>query len=322
MESIYFDEILWIVFVVIVSITLTIDLFSEKFSKKLRLLHKNHNAAQQQYPLNLAILWTVVWLSFGVMFAGIIYSMLGSEKALEYITGYALEKSLSVDNMLIFVLIFTSLGIAHVNQHKVLMWGILGAIGMRIGFILAGVTLLETFHWMVYVLGAILIFTSIRMIVKNDKEKLNLEKSLAIRVIKKFANVDPKPTNSSFFVKTNGIRYVTPLFVALVSIEVTDVIFAMDSLPAVLAITRDPFIVITSNVFAILGLRSLYFLVGGGIQKLVYLKYGLTILLGFIGIKMLVSEIIEIPLMISLAVVFSILGVTIAASLIRSKSKR
>lgn len=309
------SDFLWIILAVIVSVTLTVDLLSDK----IRLKTKNKQEPSQKYPLKVAALWTIVWISFGVIFAVVIHFSLGPQKTLEYLTGYALEKSLSVDNMLVFVLIFTSLGIAHTHQRRVLMWGILGAIVMRILFILAGISLLETFHWMVYVLGVILLFSSARMLLKKDQEKLDLEKSLSVRLLGKIIPIDISPTNSSFLKRVNGTLYATPLLVALVSVELTDLAFAMDSIPAVLAITTDSFIVISSNVFAILGLRSLYFLVGGGIEKLTYLKYGLAVLLVFIAIKMLISEFIEIPIIPSLVVVFSILGITFGASVIKSK---
>lgn len=307
---------LWIVFIIIVCITLGIDLFSDHFH---RIFKSKKKSGKTSYPFGTDALWTIVWLSLGGLFALLVNFVLGSQKALEYITGYALEKSLSVDNMLVFVLIFTSLGISHVHQHRVLMWGVIGAIVMRIGFIIAGVSLLETFHWMIYVLGAVLLFTSFRMITKKEKEKLNIEKSLVVRILNKVTPVATNSNDQSFFRRIHGRLYVTPMLVALISVEITDLVFALDSIPAILSITTDSFIVISSNVFAILGLRSLYFLVGRGIEKLVYLKYGLTVLLAFIGVKMLISEYVEIPIIPSLVVVFSILGITFGASLIKAK---
>jgi len=221
--------------------------------------------------------------------------------------------------LMVFVLIFTSLGISHVLQHRVLMWGIIGAIFMRIGFIIAGISLLESFHWMIYILGAVLIFTSIRMITKKEKERLEVEKSFSVRFLKKFIPIDISENHTKFLVKKQGKRYATILLVALFSVEMTDLAFALDSIPAVLAITSDTFIVITSNIFAILGLRSLYFVIGRGIENLVYLKYGLTILLGFIGVKMLISEIYKIDIIHSLIVILAVLGLTIGFSLLRKK---
>ena len=308
---------LWIIFIIIISITLSIDLFSDHFHRFFKT--KKKDRVKSSYPFVTDSMWTIIWISLGVIFAVVIYFSMGSEKALEYVTAYALEKSLSVDNMLVFVLIFTSLGIAHIYQHRVLMWGIIGAIVMRTAFILAGVSLLESFHWMTYVLGGILLFTSFRMITKKEKEKLEIEKSIVVRILNKFASVDSNSNDQRFFKRIDGKFVVTPLLVALLSVEMTDLVFALDSIPAVLSITRDSFIVISSNIFAILGLRSLYFVVGSGIEKLFYLKYGLTAILAFIGAKMLISDFMHIDVIHSLIVVFSLLGVTILASIIRAK---
>jgi len=308
---------LWLAFFIIISITLSIDLFSDHFHKIFKT--KKQSSKKSAYPFGTDALWTIIWISLGCIFGVIIYLSLGYQKAVEYATAYALEKSLSVDNMLVFVLIFTSLGISHVYQHRVLMWGIIGAIAMRIGFILAGVSLLETFHWMIYVLGAVLLFTSFRIITKKDKEKLDIEKGLVVKILKKFTPIDTSSTDHRFYKVVGGKMVVTPLLVALLSVEMTDLIFALDSIPAVLSITTDSFIVISSNVFAILGLRSLYFLVGSGIEKLQYLKYGLTVLLAFIGVKMLISELIHIEVIHSLIVIFTILAITFVASLLKAK---
>ncbi|RDJ31223.1 MAG: hypothetical protein DWQ18_03390 [Crenarchaeota archaeon] len=311
---------LWIIFIAIVSVTLSIDLFSDHFHRFFK--RKKLQDGKTSQPFLTDSIWTIIWIGLGGIFAVLIYFVMGSQKAIEYATGYALEKSLSVDNMLVFVLIFTSLGISHIHQHRVLMWGIIGAIVMRIGFILAGVSLLESFHWMVYVLGAVLIFTSIRMITKKEKEKLEIEKSIVVRILNKFTSVDSTSNDHRFIKRVNGKFVVTPLLVALLSVEMTDLVFALDSIPAVLSITRDSFIIISSNIFAILGLRSLYFVVGSGIEKLYYLKYGLTIILGFIGVKMLLSEFIHIEVIHSLVVVFSLLGVTFTASIIRARKQK
>jgi len=307
-------NLLWISFAVIVTTGISIDLFSDHFHRFLKKTPKTKDSFRVE------IIWTSIWLSLGIGFAIPIYFVLGDSKTIEYITAYALEKSLSVDNLMVFILIFTSLGISHILQHRVLMWGIIGAILMRIGFIVAGISLLESFQWMIYVLGAILLFTSIRMITKKEQKKMDIEKSFSVKLLRKFISVDTSENNSSFFIKKNGKRFATLLFVALFSVEMTDLVFALDSIPAVLAITSDLFIVITSNIFAVLGLRSLYFVIGRGIEKLVYLKYGLTILLGFIGIKMIISEFYHIDIIHSLIVILSVLGLTIFFSLMR-KSK-
>ena len=306
-------ELLWISFVAIVVTGISIDLFSDHFHR----FFKRPKATGDSFKLE--IIWTGIWISVGIGFAIPIYYVLGESQTIEYITAYALEKSLSVDNLMVFVLIFTSLGISHVLQHRVLMWGIIGAIFMRIGFILAGISLLESFHWMIYVLGAILLFTSIRMITKKEKDKIEIENSFSVKFLRKFIPIDISENYSKFIVKKQGKRYATILLVALFSVEITDLVFALDSIPAVLAITNDVFIVITSNIFAVLGLRSLYFVIGRGIEKLIYLKYGLTLLLGFIGIKMLISEFYHIDVIHSLIVILSVLGLTISFSLMKKR---
>jgi len=292
-----------------------IDLFSDHF-------HRFFKRPKSKDNFKLEISWTVIWISVGIGFAIPIHFALGEAKTIEYVTGYALEKALSVDNLMVFVLIFTSLGISHILQHRVLMWGIIGAIFMRVGFILAGISLLESFHWMIYVLGAILIFTSVRMITKKEKEKLEIEKSFSVRFLKKFLPIDLSDNQSRFIVKKQGKRFATILLVALVSVEMTDLVFALDSIPAVLSITDDVFIVVTSNIFAVLGLRSLYFVIGRGIEKMVYLKYGLTMLLGFIGIKMMISEFYKIDVAYSLVVILSVLGLTVMFSLMKIRKSR
>jgi len=309
------EDLLWISFVSIVTAGILIDLFSDHF-------HRFFKRPKSKDNFKLEIAWTVIWISVGIGFAIPIHFALGEAKTIEYVTGYALEKALSVDNLMVFVLIFTSLGISHILQHRVLMWGIIGAIFMRVGFILAGISLLESFHWMIYVLGAILIFTSVRMITKKEKEKLEIEKSFSVRFLKKFLPIDLSDNQSRFIVKKQGKRFATILLVALVSVEMTDLVFALDSIPAVLSITDDVFIVVTSNIFAVLGLRSLYFVIGRGIEKMVYLKYGLTMLLGFIGIKMTISEFYKIDVAYSLVVILSVLGLTVMFSLMKTRKSR
>jgi tellurite resistance protein TerC len=264
-----------------------------------------------------ALGWTITWISLAGVFAGVIYFALGNEKMIEFVTGYTLEKSLSVDNMFVFLLVFTTLGIPHKYQHRVLSVGILSAIAMRIGIILVGATLLDKFHWMIYIFGGMLLYTAIRMILQKEEKKIELEKNIAVRILKKFMPVNLSLVGSKFIVPINGVLHATPLLVALAIVELTDLVFAMDSIPAVLAITRDPFIVITSNVFAILGLRALYFLIGGMMERFHYLKPGLIVLLLFIGTKMMISEVYPIPTATSLIIVFIILAVVIVASLLR-----
>jgi len=278
---------------------------------------------QEQQPFKRAFVWTIIWISLAAVFAIIIYFAFGYEKTFLFVTGYAIEKSLSVDNMFVFLLIFSSLAIPHVYQHKVLMAGILSAIIMRIVLILAGVSLLESFHWMIYIFGGLLLFTAIRMLVQKKEEgkKIEIEKNIAVRILKRFIPISLELNNDKFLLRKNNIVYATPMLVALVIVEVTDLVFALDSIPAILAITTDSFIVITSNIFAILGLRSLYFLLAGTMEKFYYLKPGLAIILFFVGSKMIISEFFKIPIAISLTIIFGILGAALILSLIKTRKE-
>ena len=307
---------LWILFFVILSVTIAIDL--GLFHKIKRKLSKTKPTETEHVMSSKEALgWTLTWISLAGVFAGVIYFTLGNDKMIEFVTGYALEKSLSVDNMFVFLLVFTTLGIPHKYQHRVLSFGILSAIAMRIVLILVGASLLDNFQWMIYIFGGLLWYTAIRMIIQKEEKKIELEKNIAVRILKKFMPVNLSLVGNKFIVPINGIMHATPLLVALAIIELTDLVFAMDSIPAVLAITRDPFIVITSNVFAILGLRALYFLIGGMMEKFHYLKPGLIVLLLFIGTKMIISEFYHIPTVTSLIIVFVILATVIVASLLR-----
>lgn len=304
--------LLWVLFSLFVGVALAVDL---------GVFSKLRKARHEVPPIKLALSWTIVWILLAGVFAGVVYVGMGEEKLIEFVTGYALEKSLSVDNMFVFLLIFTSLNVPHRFQHRVLSMGILGAIAMRIPLIIVGAALLDSFHWMIYLFGAFIIATAIRMLLQRKEKKIIVEKNLAIRILKKFTPVDFEVKSPSFFVIKNGVRYATPLIAALVMIEFTDLLFALDSIPAVLAITTDPFIVITSNVFAILGLRSLYFLLAGVMEKFYYLKPGLIALLLFVGTKMMLSEIIEIPTSLSLSVVVGILGTVLLLSFLRARRR-
>ena len=284
---------------------------------------------KRQQTVKRAFEWTIIWISLAAVFAAIIYLTLGYEETLLFVTGYAIEKSLSVDNMFIFLIIFSSVAIPHVYQHKVLMAGILSAIIMRIALILAGISLLESFHWMIYIFGGLLLFTAIRMLMQKkeeqDKKKMAIEKNIAVRVMKKFVPISFELNNDKFFLRKNNshkVLYATPMLVALVIVEMTDLVFALDSIPAILAITTDSFIVITSNIFAILGLRSLYFLLAGMMEKFYYLKSGLAMILFFIGCKMIVSEFFEIPIAVSLTVIFGILAAALLLSFIRIRQQQ
>jgi tellurite resistance protein TerC len=301
---------------VILSVTIAIDL--GLFHKIKRKLSKTTPTETEHVMSSKEALgWTLTWISLAGVFAVVIYFALGNDKMIEFVTGYALEKSLSVDNMFVFLLVFTTLGIPHKYQHRVLSYGILSAIAMRIVLILVGASLLDNFHWMIYIFGGLLWYTSIRMIIQKEEKKIELEKNIAVRFLKKFMPVNLSLVGNKFIVPINGVIHATPLLVALAIIELTDLVFAMDSIPAVLAITRDPFIVITSNVFAILGLRALYFLIGGMMERFHYLKPGLIVLLLFIGTKMIISEFYHIPTVTSLIIVFIILATVIVGSLLK-----
>ena len=264
-----------------------------------------------------AIAWTGVWIAFALLFNAGIYWWYGHDRALEFLTGYLVEKSLSVDNIFIFLVIFSYFRVPPKYQHKVLFWGILGALVMRATFIYAGVQLMQRFHWIIYVFGGFLIFTGLKML-KHKQEELDPEKNLAVRFVRKFVPLS-KPDEGGegkFLVRLNGKLLATPLLLVLVLVETTDLIFAMDSIPAILAISQDAFIVYTSNVFAILGLRSLYFAVAGLLQLFHYLHYGLSAVLIFIGLKMTLSDWYHLPTAVALGVVLGLLLISIGASLL------
>jgi tellurite resistance protein TerC len=276
----------------------------------------------QQQQTQDALKWTIVWISLAGIFAVIVFFNMGYEKMLEFVTAYTLEKSLSVDNMFIFLLVFSTLSIPYIYQHRILSVGILSAIVFRILLVLVGVSLLESFHWMIYVFGGLLILTAIRLLFQKKEKKIDLEKNIAIRILKVFVPINLNINSNKFLIKQEGILYATPLLVALVIIELADILFAIDSIPAVLAISSDYFIVITSNIFAILGLRSLYLLLSGIMEKFYYLKPALVLLLFFIGIKMLISEVYKMPVLISLIIIFVILSSAIILSLVKLKQNR
>ena len=268
--------------------------------------------------------WTVVVVTTAAIFAAWIFSARGSEAGLQFLTGYLIELALSVDNIFVFILIFTYFRVPAVYQHRVLFWGIFGALLMRGAMIGAGTLLLERFHWIIYIFGAFLVFTGIKMAVHDDVE-IEPENNPVLRLVRRFIPVTRTYEGQRFFVRAlteaGDVRLMaTPLFIVLVMVETTDLVFAVDSIPAVFAITRDPFLVFTSNVFAILGLRSMYFLLAGIIEKFHFLKLGLAIVLTFVGVKMLITYFhLEIPTAISLGVVAAVLGLSVVASLVFPK---
>jgi tellurite resistance protein TerC len=291
----------WIIFNAFVLIMLIIDL---------GVFHrKSHEVSVKE-----ALTWTFVWIILALIFNVIIYYWKGQQQALEYFTGYLVEKALSVDNIFVFIMIFTYFRIPPKYQHKVLFWGIIGALIMRVIFIFAGVALLEKFHFTIYVFGALLIFTGIKMFNQNHS-KIDPGKNPVLKFFKKFMPVTPTLHEDKFFTKIDGKRFATPLFLVLILIETTDLIFAVDSIPAILAITQDQFIVYTSNVFAILGLRSLYFALSGVVQRFWLLSYGLAVVLIFVGIKMTLIDFYKIPIEWSLMFIATIITASIFLSL-------
>ncbi|WP_043098405.1 TerC family protein [Kallotenue papyrolyticum] len=262
-----------------------------------------------------AAIWSAVWIALALVFNVFVWIFLGQQAALEFLTGYLIEKSLSVDNIFVFVLIFSYFSVPSKYQHRVLFWGIIGAIVMRAILILLGVELIERFHWIIYIFGAFLIFTGARMAFHKDDQELHPEDNPLIKLFRRFMPVVPEYHGQKFFVRHAGKLAATPLFIVLLMVESTDLIFAVDSIPAILGISRDPFIVFTSNIFAILGLRALYFLLAGVVEKFRYLKYGLSAVLVFIGFKMVIEGFYKIPVTWSLGVVATVLTISIAASL-------
>ena len=263
--------------------------------------------------------WTALWVTLALAFNVGLYVVAGPQAGLEFLTGYLIEYSLSVDNIFVFVLIFSAFAVPPKYQHRVLFWGILGALLMRGTMIALGVVLINRFHWIIYGFGAFLVFAGVRMFFSNEEDTVDLENNTVLRLVRRLVPVTDGYREQRFVVREAGRRMVTPLFLVLVLIEVTDVIFAVDSIPAIFAITQDPFIVYTSNIFAILGLRSLYFLLAGIIDRFVYLRYGLAVVLTFVGVKMLLVDVFHIPTIVSLGVIVGTLAVSIIASLLSSR---
>ncbi|HWY68746.1 MAG TPA: TerC family protein [Terriglobales bacterium] len=262
-----------------------------------------------------AMAWTGFWILLAAAFAGLVFFQYGRTPALQFITGYVVEESLSIDNLFVFLVLFRYFRVPREYQHKVLLWGVLGALVMRLAFILLGVSLLERFEFLIYVFGAILVYSGIGLL-RNSEPDVDPDKNLVLRIFRKFFPIVPEFEGSKFFVRREGRRMATPLFLALLVVETTDLIFAVDSIPAILAITRDAFIVYTSNVFAILGLRSLYFALEHFFSLFRFLHYGLAIVLMLVGLKMLTSHFYEPPLSITLGAVVLILAASVGASLI------
>lgn len=304
---------MWLGFIGLVSAVLALDL---------GVFNKNaHRVSSKE-----ALMWTCLWVSLAFSFAGVVWYVYGFEKATEFMTGYLIEESLSVDNLFVFVLVFRHFKVEDRYQHRVLFWGVLGAVVMRAIFIFAGVALIQKFHWIIYLFGAFLIYSGLKLLFEKDHEEETEEvaENMAVKFVKRFFAISRNYDGQKFFTIENGKRVATPLFLVLIVIEFTDLIFAIDSIPAVLAVSKDPFIVFTSNIFAVMGLRSLYFLLADIIDRFVFLKKGISFVLTFVGIKMLMPEIsrwitgesFHIPSPISLAVIAGVLLLSIVISLL------
>ena len=324
MIDLFNTSFLWLLFFIIIIIGFSIDLgFLNNIKGRLRKDKKEDQQIIQKVTnkqrTKQALKWTIAWISLALFFSGMIYLGLGTDKFLEYITAYTLEKSLSVDNMFVFSLIFSSLAIPYAYQHRVLSVGILSAILMRVPLILVGASLLERFSFMIYIFGILLIYAALKILLKNEKKEIEIEKNFGVKLLRRFIPFSPELKKEQFFLKKGAIRYATPMLVALIVVEISDLMFAIDSIPAVLAISSDPFILITSNVFALLGLRSLYFLLAGLMEKFYYFRHTLIILLFFIGFKMIISEFIHIPVGLALGMILIILSLAVTLSYIRIK---
>jgi len=292
---------LWIGFNIFVLIMLALDL---------GVFHRN----PKEVNVKEALIWTCVWVFLAFVFNVFVYYQLGEAKAFEFFTGYLIEKSLSVDNIFVIILIFSFFNVPSSYQHKVLFWGILGALVLRVIFIVAGVELIHKFHWIIYLFGGFLVFTGIRILTQGDA-KINPDKNILVKMVRKIFPVTSDFEGNQFFVRRNGALWATPLFVVVIVIEATDLVFAVDSIPAILSISDDTFIVYTSNVFAILGLRSLYFAIAGIEKYFIYLKYGLSAILIFVGLKMCLVDVYKIPIEISLAFIVLTLAMAVIASM-------
>lgn len=299
------STVLWGSFILLTVIMLAVDLGMNR---------KSHRVSFKE-----ALAWSVVWVGLALAFNAGIYFMQGEQKALEFLTGYLIEKSLSVDNLFVFIMIFTVFGVRGELQARVLKWGILGALIMRVIFIFLGAELLERFQWLFYIFGAVLIYTAIKMAF-GASEEMDPDKNLMVRLARKVLPMTRKIRGDWFFTRRLGLWVASPLFMVLLVVESSDLVFALDSIPAIFAITRDPFIVLTSNVFAIMGLRALYFLLAEVMGMFTYLKYGISFILGFVGIKMILIMLgIHIPIALSLGVIVTSLVAAIGLSLLANR---
>ena len=297
--------LMWIVFILLFGVMLAIDLGRNR---------KSHAVSFRE-----ALGWSIVWIILALAFNAGIYATMGSAKALEFFTGYVIEKSLSVDNLFVFVMIFSYFGVRGHHQSRVLKWGIIGALVMRAIFIFAGIELLERFHWLFYIFGVLLVVTAARMAFGSEGE-VDPERNLVVRLVRKMLPVTRRIRSDWFVTRRRGVVVASPLLVALIMVEWSDLVFALDSIPAIFAVTLDPFIVFTSNIFAIMGLRALYFLLSNVITMFVYLKFGISFILAFVGVKMLAGVSgFHIPVAISLTVIFLALAAAVVASVLAQR---
>ena len=298
----------WIAFHIGVFVVLAIDLVG-------------FNRREHIISIKEATIWSVVWVLLSLCFNLLVWQLKGDQAALDFFTGYVIEYSLSVDNIFVFVLIFTYFKVRRKYQHRVLVWGIVGALVMRGAMIWLGVALVTRFHWVLYIFGAFLLITGVRMIMSRGEE-IDLERNFVLRLCRRWMPVTPEYHEERFLVKQAGRWMLTPLALVLIVIDIMDLIFAVDSIPAVFAITQDEFIIYTSNICAILGLRSLYFVLAHVIDRFIYLKTGLALVLGFVGLKMLAANFLHIPNWASLLFVVSVLAVTIILSMRATRGRR
>lgn len=298
----------WVLFIVFVLAMLALDLLV--FNRKA------HRPSMKE-----SIAWSVVWIAVSLAFCGGMALWVGPTQGLEFLAGYLIEKSLSVDNLFVFLLLFRYFNVPLEDQHRVLFWGILGAIVTRAIFILAGAALLEAFDFMFYLFGGFLVFTAIKMVVHTDEE-VHPDRNVILRLLRRVVPMTNTFSGHRFFVRDGGRLLATPMLGVLVAVETTDVVFAVDSIPAVFGVTRDPFIVFTSNIFAILGLRALYFVLAGALGALRYLKQGLALILLFVGVKMLISDVWHAPVAVSLGVIGGILAIATVASVLADRYDR
>ena len=301
------DLVSWAIFAVALIGLLSLDLF---------VFHREAKPVRMRE----ASAWVAVWVSLGLAFGGWIFLTRGSTSGAEYLAGYLIEYSLSMDNVFVFAVLFAYFGVPAAYQHRLLFWGVLGAIVFRAIFILAGTALLESFHIVVYIFGALLLFTAWRMVTAGA-ENVDPAKNPFLRLMRRLLPVTDDFEGQKFFTRRDGRLWATPLFAALVVVETSDIMFAIDSVPAILSLTTDTFIVFTSNAFAIMGLRSLYFLLAGLIDRFEYLKYGLAALLAFAGLKMLLSDVVHLDIWLSLGVIVVILGASVAISLLITRRR-